>query len=309
MIFKNYYQIMGVSEDATLDQIKKQYRKLAFQYHPDKNPGNKAAEEKFKEIAEAFAVLSDPQKRTTFDEFLGKKKYYDYQQSSQASNDYSSSYSQDYDYSDLYDSPYSYQRTGRFSEFFNQFFSRRQRTNDRYREMLRGEDIKGKISIDLEEAYIGSTRILTVEGEKLRLQLKPGVENDQLLKIKGKGKHGYYEGERGDLYVRIVLKPHHIFRREKNNLHRDIHIDLFTAVVGGVIKVLTFKDEREIALPPQVANGKVFKLKGYGMPDYNNPTLFGDLYVTIKYDMPKDLRAEDKELLRSLSERYKKSVY
>lgn len=311
MDFKDYYKILGVENTATRETIKKAYRRLAMQYHPDKNPGNKRAEERFKEIAEAYEVLSDPEKRKKYDELSGYRKYkkqkqyaYDTYDSYDAYDTYRQTTDTETGYDDTEedeaDSWFGKDKWKNFSDFFKQFFGGKSQKTKDYSYLFKGEDIKGKVTIDLEEAYLGSTRILNVNFEKLRLRLKPGVKTEQILKIKGKGKESEYSDERGDLYVRIVIRPHPVFHRKGDNLHCEVFVDIYTILLGGSANVPTFKGDMTIKIPQGTRYGKVFRLKGMGMPHYKNPTQFGDLYAKIKYDLPKNLSAEEISLIKKL---------
>ena len=320
MEFKDYYKILGVEPTATADEIKKAYRKLAIQYHPDKNQGDKAAEEKFKEISEAYDVLSDPEKRKKYDMmrqggfgaggfggfggaggFGGGQTYY------------TSGENLEDILNDLFGGG---QQTnfGGFSDFFQAFFGgggRRKKSSSGHtyqqQTKTKGEDIVGKITKTLEEAFHGSTRILDVNGEKLRIKIKPGVRNNQMLRIKGKGHPSPYGGERGDLYVRIEILPHPVFRREGNDLYTELEVDIFTVMLGGKATIKTI-DGKEIAIkiPAGVPYGQTLRLKGLGMPDYDKPKHRGDLYVKIKYHIPKDLTDKEKKKLQEVYESYKK---
>ncbi|GEM_PF-571089 len=286
MEFKNYYEILGVSKDSTAEEIKKAYRKLALKYHPDKNPNNPAAEEKFKEIAEAYDVLSNSDSRKKFDEWqnIRQNNY------SQPKNSQNYSYSQNDKETDSV-----------FSEFFKQFFNKNQQKYNS--DLFKGADKHGKVTIDLEESFLGSERILNVHNEKLRLKIKQGIANGQTLKIKGKGEFSKFgkDKERGDLYVKIVIREHSLFKRENNDLFCDKFVDIYTALLGGKISVVTLRGEVNITIPQCSEYGKVLKIKGYGMPLYENPTELGDLYVTLKYVTPKSLSLKEIELLTQLS--------
>lgn len=288
MIFKDYYKILEIKSNADLDEIKKAYRKLALKYHPDKNQGDKNAEEKFKEIAEAYAVLSDPIKRKKFDDFEGSK--------SKNSNRYK--YKKKTEKSDL-DDLFKDKGKGQFSDFFKSFFERQGKSSSGG--LLIGDDVKGRITIDLEEAYTGSTRILNLDNEKLRLKIKPGIHNDQILKIKEKGSFpAMKSGRRGDLYIRIVVSEHNYFVRKKDDLHTEINVDIYTIILGGKIKIKTFKGELQFTIPQATPYGKVYRIKGHGMPVYDSDNQFGNLYLKVKYYIPKNLSAKEKKLLQEL---------
>lgn len=285
MQFKDYYKILGVEKNSDSEAIKKAYRHLAKEWHPDKNPENPRAEEKFKEIAEAYDVLSDNEKRKKFDDFIsfGQKK----------TTTQSSTHKQR---SETHRKPAD---EAEFSDFFKQFFKERQQQKGKY-EYLKGEDLRGKISIDLEEAYLGSVRILNMGDEKLRLTIKPGIEEDQILKIEEKGKPSKFGGKNGDLYVRIVINKHPVFQREGNDLKTEITTDFYSLVLQEKIPVKTFKGEILIQLPADMDYGKSVRLKGLGMPVYGKHNTFGDLYLNVKFNIPKKISEKEKKLFREL---------
>lgn len=325
MDFKDYYKILDVPQTAGVDEIKKAYRQMAMKYHPDRNKGSQKAEDKFKEVAEAYNVLSDPEKRQKYDQLISTRRQSQHKYSSYDNSTFDTSYDpyadddfhytyRDY-YSDLYKRRYddddledeARQSEWRFSDFFKEFFAKQKWKEpfSRTYDLLKGEDAKGKISIDLEEAYLGSTRILKVNNEKLRIKIKPGVKNDTLLKVKEKGKPSKYNGPPGDLYVRIVVNPHHFFRREGNDLHCDIMVDIYTIMLGGKVRIPTLKGDMLMPIAPGTKHGKAFRLRDAGMPDTDKPGTFGDLYVSVKYKLPEQLDDKEKALIRQLSASYK----
>jgi len=292
MNYKDYYKILGVSKTASAEEIKKAYRKLALVYHPDRNPDNKQSEEKFKEIAEAYSVLSDTEKRRKFDDFSGGSQFkYTYQQ---RNTTYKDDFEDDYRVSE--------EDEKNFSDFFKQFFSKFDKKGTYYDYIFKGSDSKGKITIDLEEAFTGSTRILNVDLEKLRLKIKPGIHNEQILKIKEKGKESKYDGPRGDLFIRIVIKDHPVFQRKDDDLYAVVNVNVLRALRGGKITFHSLHGDIAIDLPERTENNKKLKMKGYGMPKYENPTEFGDLFITINLAMPLSLTNEEKQLIDKLIE-------
>lgn len=281
MQFKDYYTILGLNKDASDEEIKKSYRKLAKQWHPDMNPDNKQAEEKFKQIAEAYDVLTDSVKRKKFDDFVnfGKQKTY-------------SNYSTNTNSGNRQES-----NTG--SEFFNQFFKQRKTsTNSKY---FKGDDIRGKITIDLYEAYLGSTRILNILDEKLRIQIKPGVENDQIIKITGKGNPSKYGGKKGDLFIRIIISPHPVFQRKGNDLYCEVTGNVYSILLGDKMNLTTLKGDINIVIPNNIESGNTFRIKNMGMPVYDSQE-FGDLYVKVNYRLPQNISPKERELLLQLKE-------
>ncbi len=317
MKFQDYYNILGVDKKADSKEIKKAYRKLAIKYHPDKNPDNtQAAKEKFLRIQEAYEVLQDEAKRKKYD------RLYDIEQKRKSepftsSSDYSYTGGDDYDYADTmytdYRDYYGFSKNkttyddydtdnddeGFFSMFFKYFFGNMRKRYD-YSYLKKGKNKKGKITIELEEAFVGSEKIVTAFEEKLRLKIKPGIKDQQVLKVRNKGYFSELSGERGDLLVRIVINPHPIYTRKGNNLYRDINVSIYTAIMGGKVQFDTLHGKVIIKIPQGVKAGTQLRVEGKGMPFYNNPNLVGDLYVTVNYKMPTSLTDEEVELLKQL---------
>ncbi len=302
MNFKDYYKILEVERTASQAEIKKAYRRLAMIYHPDKNHGDKVSEERFKEIAEAYTVLSDAVQRKKFDDFSGSRAKFDFSGSSYSDSDYDGSDLEDETlFGDLYNEDEDADKG--FSEFFKEFFSSRfkKKTSDYdYANVFKGEDRRGKITIDLEEAFVGSQRIITIDIDKIRLTLKPGIKNDQILKVRSYGKESEYGGESGDLFVRIVVRPHLLFKRDDKDLYCDLPVDIFTILLGGKKTIKTFNGDMQITIPQNCSNGEVLRLRGMGMPDYDVPNYNGDLYAKVVWVLPKNLNAKEIELIRRL---------
>ncbi len=302
MDYKDYYKILGVSKNATQDEIKKAYRKLAKEYHPDKNQGNKAAEERFKEISEAYEVLGNEENRKKYDELGANWKNFEQAAGSQAGG---------FDWSQFYQgggggTHYTFEGDPEaFSDFFNSFFGGgfgggRRTSSRRSRQAFKGQDYEAEMEINLEEAYHGTTRILNVNGKKLRIKLKPGMYEGQKIKLKGKGAPGINGGENGDLYITIHIQKHPVFERKGDDLYTDLPIDLYTAVLGGKTTVHTLGGDVNLTIPKGTSGGKTLRLKGKGMPRYNQPG-YGDLYVKTKIIVPKDLSPEEEELFKKLN--------
>ena len=313
MDYKDYYKVLGVSKAASQEEIKKAYRKLAVKYHPDKNKGDKAAEEKFKEISEAYNVLSDAEKRKQYDE-LGSN-WNRYQQTGGAGGFNWSDYArqnggrtyQTYDFSDVFEGAGRSSGGGGFSDFFQNFFSGRGEgaAGGRRTAAFKGQDLQAEMQIDLDQAYRGTTHLLTVNGQQLRIKLKPGIEDGQTLKLTGKGAPGVGGGAAGDLYLTVHVAKHPQFERKGDDLYMDLPVDLYTALLGGKVTVDTLSGSVNMQLPEQTQNGKVLRLRDKGMPRYNQPDQFGDLYVRVQVELPSQLSPEEKQLfekLRSLKE-------
>lgn len=300
MEYKDYYKILGVDKNASQDEIKKAYRKLAVKYHPDKNPGNKHAEEKFKEITEANEVLSDPEKRKKYDMLGANWKQYEQAGFDPSAAGFGGPKGGQYYYEFKGDPSEIFGHSG-FSDFFESFFGRSAGSASSFRGFhtdAPGSDLAGDLSISLQEAYSGTDRIIDLGKEKLRVKIKPGAYEGLKLKVKGKGQPGK-SGKPGDLYLTVHVQPHNIFKRQGDDLYMDLPVDVFTLMLGGKVQVITLSGPVNITLPEGTQNGKQLRLRGKGMPVYDK-TSHGDLYITIKAQLPTWLNAEQKELLKKV---------
>ena len=296
MDYKDYYKTLGIDKKATQDEIKKAYRTMAIKYHPDKNPENKEAENKFKIVNEANEVLSDPEKRKKYDE-LGEN----WQQHEQAANQNGQRY-----YEGNPGNGFGNSGQEDFSDFFEQFFRGRTQSGRNTNSNFKGGDYETEMEITLEEAFQGTSRIIQLENEKLRVTTKPGAYTDQLLRIKEKGAKGSSEAHRGDLFVRIKVKPHQEFNRKGDDLYNTHSIDLCTAVLGGEIIVNTLSGQIKIKITEGTQNGKTVRLKGKGMPVYEKTNVFGDLYIQLDVKIPDKLTDKQKELFEQFKSSFNK---
>lgn len=299
MDYKDYYKILGIDKKASPDEIKKAFRALAIKYHPDKNAGNKEAEEKFKLISEANDVLSKPDRRKKYDELGENWQQYEQSGNPAEGNPYAGASGQQYYEGNDGNNPFSNNESSNFSDFFEQFFSGKSNSRER-----RGSDYETQMEITLEEAYHGTHRIIQLENEKLRVSTKPGAYHDQLLRIKGKGAKGSSAAHAGDLFVRVNIKSHPDFIRKKDDLYHTQNIDLYTAVLGGEILINTLSGQVKVKIVEGTQNGKSIRIKGRGMPLYEKPTSFGDLYILLQVKIPEKLTEEQ----RALFERLKSST-
>ncbi len=316
--YKDYYKILGVDKKATEKEIRQAYRKLARKYHPDVNPGDKSAEEKFKEINEANEVLSDPEKRKKYDEL---STYY--QQYGQMPGAGAGPMGGDggirYEYrtvnpEDLND---LFGGQSPFSDFFETFFGSsfagqpdmRTRTGGPgSQRAIRGQDIESSVEVTLAEAYQGVTRVFELtdmDGSSKRIEVKipAGVDEGSRIRIAGQGGQG--TAGRGDLYLRIHILPDPRFTRSGTLLHTTVEVPLATAMLGGEVRVTT-PDGRGLLLriPPETPNGKSFRLRRQGMPQLGQPDKRGDLYADVSIVLPTHLNDEQ----RSLFEAFARSI-
>jgi len=310
MDYKDYYKILGVSKKASQEEIKKAYRKLAVKYHPDKNSGDKRAEERFKELSEAYEVLRNPEKREKYDQLGANWKQFE---NAGAGGFYQRGFGKGSrgggtfhfrgnmgDIGDLFN-----ESQGGFSDFFNAFFGNASENGSGFRSQqgpLKGNDLKAEMEISLSEAYHGTSRILAVNGQKLRVAIKPGAYHGQELRIKGKGGQGLNGGVRGDIYIKLKLKQDIYQVRDGNDLIYKIDVDLYTAVLGGKVEVYTLSGKLSVKIPQGAQNGQKLRLQGKGMPVYEKPGKYGDMYIQINILIPKTLSEKQKQLFNELRE-------
>jgi curved DNA-binding protein len=299
MEYKDYYKVLGVDKKASTEEIKKAYRKLAVKYHPDKNPGNKQAEEKFKEINEANTVLTDPEKRRQYDE-LGENWKYAQQGGNGGFGGSRTGAGQGRTYtSEEFEDIFGGGGGGSgFSDFFESLFGNR---GGRSRTAA-GTNYRADLEISLQDAYQGAEKIFELEGQKLRIKLKPGITDGQVIKLKGKGGPGANGGSAGDLLITVKVAEDPTVRREGDDLHMEAPIDLYTAVLGGKASIRTLKGVIKIDIAKGTDSGKVLRLKGLGMPQYNTPGEFGNLYVKVQITVPKNLSERETELFKQLAQ-------
>ncbi len=322
MEYKDYYKILGVSKNAEKDEIKKAYRKLARQYHPDVNPDNKAAEEKFKELNEAYEVLSDPEKRQKYNQFGASWKQYshtggrpeDFNWNQWSAGPSSGGYTRTVSQEELeqilgqdFGSAFGGGGVGGFSDFFETLFGGMgQRATgyggkQRVVRAQRGRDNEQNIQISLEDAFRGTTiQLQWEEGKRIEAKIPQGVRNGSRVRLSGQGEAGFEGGKAGDLYLKIHVRPHPVFKREKDDLRIDLPVDLYTVILGGKVNVPTLDKPVELTIPIGTTNGKTFRLRGLGMPKLGSPKERGNLYATVDVQLPKDLSEEEKRLFSEL---------
>lgn len=319
--YKDYYKSLGINRDATPDEIKKSYRKLAAKFHPDRNPGNKRAENRFKEIAEAYEVLKDPEKKKLYDKVGADWKRY--QQAGAKADDFNwSGYSGrggqrvHIDPEDLFGgSRAGSARTGSgsaFSSFFDTLFgggdpfSGRTQGAKTYTgsEKKRGatpQHSEAELPVKLKDLLKGTEKQLRVNGEKVKIKIPPGIEEGKKLKLKGKG-GSKGQSSRGDLFLKIRIVDEKGFEREGLNITQTVPLDLYTAILGGEISAQTLEGKIKLVIPEETENGKIFRLKGRGLPEFNNPVKRGDYFIRVEVELPKQLNAQERDLFIKLKE-------
>jgi curved DNA-binding protein len=304
MTYKDYYKVLGVEKTTTPAEIKKAYRSLANKYHPDKARGDKAAEEKFKDINEANEVLSDPVKRKKYDQFGADWKHYEEAGAQPGGFDWSKYASARGGHS----RGTSAQETNEaftdesVNDLFETLFGQRSGQGRGRRSVaLKGEDLQTETTLSLEEAYHGTTRLIQLNGQTIKVTIKPGVADNQMLRIAGKGGGGAGGGPNGDLYLAVKIAPHPEFLRRGYDLHRNISVDLYTALLGGKTQVKTLKSKVTVNIAKGTPNGKELRLRGLGMPVYAKKNEYGDMLVKVDVVLPEHLSEHEVELIKELS--------
>ena len=323
MEFKDYYKTLGVAKTASEAEIKKAYRKLARQYHPDLNPGDKAAETRFKEINEAHEVLGDPDKRKKYDELGANWRQYEQAASSGAAGGPGGGWSTG-GYRTVTPEEFeaAFGGSNPFSDFFNTFFGGGGftagagfETGGRARQQprpSRGRDVEHEIELTLEEAFAGTTRRIVASREgggerSFEVRIPAGMKDGARVRAAGEGAAGTRGGSAGDLYLRVKLGPHPRVERRGQDLHQKADVPVTTAVLGGEISVQTLDGSTvRLKVPPMTNQGRTFRVRGRGMPTVGKPDERGDLYVSVQLQLPAVLSDEARshyEALRDLEAR------
>ena len=305
MDFVDYYKTLGVAKNASAEDIKKAYRKLARKYHPDVNPNDKEANKKFQQINEANEVLSDAEKRKKYDQYGENWKHADqYEQARQQQQQQGRGGFGGFGgggFGDFGGGEYTYSSgdQGGFSDFFESLFggSGGRRSQAKYR----GQDYNAELNLSLTDAYATHKQTLTINGKNVRITIPAGVENGQQIKLKGYGSPGANNGPNGDLIITFVIQNDTNVKREGNNLYKDEDLDLYTAVLGGEKTIETFSGKIKLKVTPETQNGTKVRLKGKGFPVYKKEGQFGDLYITWNIKLPTNLNQKQKELFTELS--------
>jgi curved DNA-binding protein len=311
MEYKDYYQVLGVDKKSSEKDIKKAFRRLARQYHPDVNPDNPQAEERFKEVNEAYEVLSDSEKRQKYDQ-LGAD-WHRWQQMGGGQGDYDWSrwtsgrpgggvhvrYGRPEDMEDLFGggSP--------FSDFFSQIFGGtgggRGRGGYQYNAPpQRGQDYEQPVEITLQEAYQGTARVLQKEGQRLEVKIPAGAKTGTRVRMSGQGGKGMSGAPAGNLYLRVTILPDAHFERKEDDLYTTVPVELTTMVLGGEVRVPAMTGDVVLTIPAGTRNGRTFRLSGKGMPRLRQRDQYGDLYAKVEVELPTKLTSRQRELFEEL---------
>lgn len=313
MEYRDYYKVLGVERNATEDEIKRSYRKLALEHHPDRNPGNKSAEEKFKEINEAYQVLSDPEKRTRYDQLGASYKNYTQRGGSPGNFNWEDWFVQNprggnvrVEVGDIGDI-FGNEGFGDFSDFFRSIFGGMagrsggaRTTNTRFTQSAQPpQTFQQNVPISFTEAYNGTTRRIELDGRQKEVIIPRGAKTGTKVRV-SEAISTAPNRPKSDLYLVIQVTDDPRFERKKDNLHTSLDIDLYTAVLGGEVKVPTLSGNVVLSIPPGTQPGQTFRLAGRGMPQLKDPKKFGDLLVKINLKIPKNISIKEKELFTQL---------
>jgi curved DNA-binding protein len=295
MAFIDYYQVLGVPKTAAEKDIKNAYRKLARKYHPDLNPNDKEANKKFQQLNEANEVLSDPEKRKKYDQYgenwqhgaeyeEQRKQQQQRPQNTNAGSQFSGFGDED------------------FSDFFQSMFGQNKKTGSR-QVKYRGQDYNSELQLSLQETAETHKQTFTINGKAIRITVPAAVENGQTIKITGHGGPGENGGPNGDLYIKFIIADDPRFIRDGSDLHSNVKLDLYTAVLGGEVTIETLNSKVKVKVKPETQNGTKVKLKGKGLPVYKKEGEFGDFYITYDIQIPVNLTEKQKRLFEELAER------
>jgi curved DNA-binding protein len=288
MTFIDYYKTLGISKNASDKDIKTAYRKLARKYHPDLNPNDKAAELKFTQINEANEVLSDKENRKKYDKYGKDWKHgeeFEKAQQQHTANQPGSQRFSDQDY----------------SSFFESMFGGGPSSSSQNRSpKFKGQDFNAELNLKLKDVFTSQKQILTVDHKKIGLTIPAGVENGQVIKIKGKGGVGTNGGPNGDLYIKFVVENDTEFKLEGSNLYKNVDLNLYTSILGGEVTINTFDGKVKLKIKPETQNETKLKLTGKGFPIYKKIGEFGDLILTFHIKTPTNLSQKEIELFKEL---------
>lgn len=301
MEYIDYYKVLGIDKNATADEIKKAYRKLARQHHPDLNPNDKEADKKFQQINEANEVLSDPEKRKKYDQYGADWKHAEQFEAANEQRRKQDAYSGNPFGGDDYGDHFTYSDGGDFSDFFSQMFGGTAGGRSQREVKFKGQDYRAEVQLNLTDACKTHQQTFTVNGKNIRITVQAGIHDGQEIKIKGYGGAGINGGPNGDLFITFHIINNTSFTRKGNDLYLNAPLNLYTAVLGGDETIDTMDGKVKLTIKPETQNGSKVRLKGKGAPLYKKEGEFGDLYVTWQIELPKNLTEKEKELFQQLA--------
>lgn len=296
MAFIDYYKVLGVDKNATQDEIRKAYRKMAKRFHPDINKDDPQAKERFQEINEANEVLGDPEKRKKYDEYGENWQHADEFEAQR--RQYRSAPNGGFDFGGFGgfgDFSGNEENASGFSDFFEQLFG----SGFRQHRPQRGKDLQATLSLKLHEAAVEHKQTFSINDEKIRITVPAGISDGQTIRIKGRGE--VQNGVRGDLYITFRIEPDTRFTRKGNNLYTTLTIEFYTLLLGGEVIVPTLSGNVKVNIKPATQPDSKLRLRGKGMPEYKKNGAAGDLIVTVKTVLP-TLNEKQRELLRMIKE-------
>ncbi|TWP24423.1 J domain-containing protein [Apibacter muscae] len=301
MAFIDYYKVLGLDKNASTDDIKKAYRKLARKHHPDLNPNDKEAQKKFQQVNEANEVLSDPEKRKKYDQYGENWKHAEQFEQAQQQQGGNGQYYYE-NSGNTFDGFSQGFGTEDFSDFFENLFGAKAGNNQRSRtSQFKGQDYTTELHLSLRDAATTHKQTLNINGKQIRITIPAGVSNGQQIKLKGQGGEGMNGGPKGDLYITFIVTEDSNFKRLNDDLNTTVEIDLYTAVLGGETMVDTLGGKVKLKVSPGTQNDTKVRLKGKGFPVYKKENQWGDLFVTYKVKIPTQLTPKQKELFEELA--------
>jgi molecular chaperone DnaJ len=319
---KDYYEILGVDRNASEKEIKQAYRRLARKHHPDLNPGDKAAEARFKEMNAAYEVLSNPEKRKKYDQFGDQWEY---------AEQFAKAGGQErvrWDFGKG-GTTFEYGDVGDFGDIFSSLFGDAGVGSRMRPGPPRGQDTEAAVEVSLEEAYHGATRVVQLQGQepctacggtgrvgnrtcticggagakiiprRLEVKIPPGVKDGSRIRITGEGLPGRVGGSKGDLYLVVKVLHHHLFERKGDDLYSEVSVPLAIVMLGGEVELPTLKGKLSLKIPPETQNGRIFRLAGKGMPRLGNAS-YGDMFAKVQVVLPTKLTGDERKLFEEL---------